>query len=547
VAGKASLLIGTRAAWPGTIAAGLVLYAVLAQPNHPDALTPASLLQLPLEWFAIVGLLLALPVRRPVTYLTRAVLTLVLTLVSLLKFADLASFTAFNRAFNPLMDLHLAEAAFRLAGGSVGWPLAILLAVLVCLLPFAIAGLLWWSTGRINRIEIGQPWRIGIGAVGVLAIALIVFDVGVSRQAWSLPIDLPGDTFTTRLALDRTTSFRALYADLAAFEAEAQNDPFAGATGLFDRLDGRDVFVIFVESYGQTAYRNPLYAPTHLARLEEAQAKLAGAGLTMRSAWLTSPVAGGQSWLAHATLASGLSIDNQARYRAMLASSRASLYHLAQDAGFRTATIMPAITLPWPEARFMGFDAIYEAADLGYQGEAFNWTTMPDQYTLSTVDRLLPEDGQSDFAMTALLSSHAPWTPVPRVVEWVDVGDGSIFDANQHTGPPGGEVWADRDLMREQYRLALDYSLEVVFDFAARHAGRDWLLVILGDHPPAQSVSEIEGQDVAIHLVGTPAALAPFDEWNFTQALIPATDAPVWPMSGFRDRFIRALSSEALP
>lgn len=115
-------MTGTRAAWPGTIAAGLVLYAVLAQPNHPDALTPASLLQLPLEWFAIVGLLLVLPVRRPVTDLTRAVLTLVLTLVSLLKFADLASFTAFNRAFNPLMDLHLAEAD-RSAGH---WPSSLL-------------------------------------------------------------------------------------------------------------------------------------------------------------------------------------------------------------------------------------------------------------------------------------------------------------------------------------------------------------------------------------------------------------------------------------
>lgn len=531
-AGIASLLI-----------AGLAIYAVLAHPNHAEAFTSAILLQPPLEWFAIVGLLVALPIGSLLTHAIRTLLVLVLTLVMVLKLADIATFTAFNRSFNPLMDPPLAEAALRLAAGSIGWPLAIVLAVGIGLTPFALAGLLWWSTGRINRFNPGRFLRLGAAGLGLVACVLVIAQIGASRQAWALPVVLPGASFSTQLALDRTATFRALYADLAAFEAEAQTDPFAGRPNLFDRLAGRDVFIIFVESYGQTALRLPLYAPTHLARLEEAEQKLASAGLGMRSAWLTSPVAGGQSWLAHATVTSGLSIDNQARYRAMLASTRPSLYDLARRAGYRTTTIMPAITLPWPEARFMGFDAIYEAADLDYHGEMFNWTTMPDQYTLSTVDRILPADETPDFAMTALLSSHAPWTPVPRVLDWDAVGDGSIFDASQHVGPPGADVWPNRDLMREQYRLALDYSLEIVFDFAARHAERDWLLVIMGDHPPAQSVSQIEGQDVPLHLVGTEAALAAFDAWGFTEGLVPDGSAPVWPMSDFRDRFIEALTS----
>jgi hypothetical protein len=525
------------------VLAGLVIYAVLAQPNHPNALTPWALFQLPLEWFVVVGLLVVLPAGRAVTYAVRAVITAALTLVSLLKCADLATFTAFNRPFNPLMDLPLAEAAFRLAGGSVGWPLAILLAVLIALLPFVLAALLWWSTGRINRIQAPLPMRWVAGAIGASAMVLAVAQLGAARQAWTLPASLPGAAFSTQLAIDRTTTFRALYADLAAFEAAAQVNPFSGQQVLFDRLDGRDVFVIFIESYGQTALRHPLFAPTHRARLQEAEGKLAAAGLSARSAWLTSPVAGGQSWLAHATLASGLSIDNQARYGAMLASSRRSLYHLAQAAGYRTTVIMPAITLPWPEARFLGFDAIYEAKDLGYRGEAFNWTTMPDQYTLSTIDRILPDDGEPDFALAGLLSSHSPWSPVPRVVDWNAVGDGAIFDQTQHVGPPGAEVWPNPELMREQYRLALDYSLEIVFDFAARHAGRDWLLVILGDHPPMQIVSQIEGTDVPVHLVGSAGALAAFDAWNFTDGLVPDESSPVWPMSSFRDRFIAALSS----
>jgi hypothetical protein len=527
----------------GLVLAGLLIFLVLVLPSHPDFLVPSALLQLPLEWVLVLALLVVVSLLKPWSGLVRLIIVLALTLLSLLKLADLASFTAFNRPFNPLMDLHLAEAAFRLAGGSVGWPLATILALGVILLPFMLAGLLWWATGRLSQWRVTAGQRSVAVLVGSVALGLIIMDVGTARKAWALPFDAPGEAFSTRLAIDRTAAVSALYADLAAFEQVAATDPFSGASGLFDRLEGRDVLVLFVESYGETSYINPLYAPTHLPTLERAEEKLASAGLSMRSAWLTSPVAGGQSWLAHATIASGLTIDNQARYRAMLASTRPSLYHLAQEAGFETATIMPAITLPWPEAQFMGFSSIYEAADLGYRGEAFNWTTMPDQYTLSAIEQLMPADAAPQFAMTALLSSHAPWTPVPKVVDWAAVGDGAIFDASQHVGPPGGEVWANRDLMREQYRLAVDYSLEIVFGFAARNVGRDWLLVILGDHPPAQSVSQIEGQDVPVHIIGSATALAAFDDWGFSQGLIPAADAPLWPMAAFRDRFIAALSS----
>ena len=46
-----------------------------------------------------------------------------------------------------------------------------------------------------------------------------------------------------------------------------------------------------------------LYGSATLARIE---GRLTGQGLHMASGWLSSPVAGGQSWLAHATLLSGL-------------------------------------------------------------------------------------------------------------------------------------------------------------------------------------------------------------------------------------------------
>ena len=39
-----------------------------------------------------------------------------------------------------------------------------------------------------------------------------------------------------------------------------------------------------------------------------------------------------------------------------LSSPRRTLLHLAQDAGWQTAAVMPAITLAWPEAQYFGYD-----------------------------------------------------------------------------------------------------------------------------------------------------------------------------------------------
>ena len=58
---------------------------------------------------------------------------------------------------------------------------------------------------------------------------------------------------------------------------------------------------------------------------------------------------GGGSWLAHATLLSGLWIDNQQRYRNLTSSDRLTLSGAFQQAGWRTVGVMPGNTRAWPE------------------------------------------------------------------------------------------------------------------------------------------------------------------------------------------------------
>jgi hypothetical protein len=123
------------------------------------------------------------------------------------------------------------------------------------------------------------------------------------------------------------------------------------------------------------------------------------------------------------------------------------------------------------------------------------------------------------------------------------VGDGTIFDQWANSGDTPAEVWSDQNRVRDQYRLAIDYTLKVSFDYVARTADADRLVIILGDHPPAAFVSQIESRDVPIHMIGSPETIAAIEDFGWTDGLIPVSTTPVWPMAAFRDRFIGAYSN----
>jgi hypothetical protein len=100
--------------------------------------------------------------------------------------------------------------------------------------------------------------------------------------------------------------------------------------------------------------------------------------------------------------------------------------------------------------------------------------------------------------------------------------------------------------VRTQFAASIDYALETVGSFAARRAGEGTLMVVLGDHEPATFVSEMEESfDVPVHLIGSPDLVAHAAAWGWTPGLLPAPDAPVWPMAAFRDRFLAAFTPGA--
>lgn len=535
------------ASFAGLVISAAILYFVLALPNHPAALAWDILLVFPLELPVILITLAVLPVQSRLASVIRWAVVAFLALVSLFKLADFSTFSTYNRGFNPLVDMHLIPAAWNLATGSVGVVLAALAVVALVVLFAGLVWAMWWATGQFTRLEPPVILR-QVGAIAVVPCAVLAAaEIGNAMRAWVLPFDVPGAAFTTRVAVERVDMLSETVVRLRNFRAAAQDDPFADAAPLLDRIGARDVFLTYIESYGGASLTNPRYAPTHLATLERIEADLGRRGLAMRSGWLEAPIIGGQSWLSHATLAKGLWIPDHRTYGAALVSGRKSLFHLAQENGFETVAVMPAITLDWPESEFMGFDRVFAAKDLGYRGLPFNWVTMPDQFTLAAVDRLVrtPSDGAARrpvFAQVALISSHAPWTPVPDLVAWQDIGDGAIFNAVAQSGDPPEVVWRDRDRVRDQFRQAVDYSLRTVGDYAARLADDPPLMIVLGDHPPALFVSEDEAMTVPVHVIGPPDLVDRFAGWGWREGMVPDAATPPMRMDRFRNRFLSTFS-----
>jgi hypothetical protein len=290
--------------------------------------------------------------------------------------------------------------------------------------------------------------------------------------------------------------------------------------------------------------QDPRYAPQVDAALADGTTKLAAAGYSARSGWLTSPVAGGGSWLAHATFGSGLWIDNQQRDSSLTSSDRLTLTSAFEQAKWKTVGVMPGNSAAWPESTFYGIDKVYDADNLGYKGLNFSWSPMPDQYALKEFSKReysVPKRGPL-MAEVVLTSSHVPWTPVPKLKDWEDVGDGTEYDAAVKATDGPDEVWQDPERVRNGYRDSIVYSLNTLVSWVEKYGDDDLVLVFLGDHQPTPNITGSgAGRDVPITIVAhDPKVLDRIASWGWSDGLKPAPQAPVWKMDAFRDKFFTA-------
>jgi hypothetical protein len=130
-------------------------------------------------------------------------------------------------------------------------------------------------------------------------------------------------------------------------------------------------------------------------------------------------------------------------------------------------------------------------------------------------------------------------------VPWDQVGDGTIFDPMPALGVSAQEALSDSDTLRRQYGQSVEYSLETLISWVVGLQDEDLVLVMLGDHQPAPTVSGPgANRRVPISLVASdPAVVDRTASWGWQDGLLPSPTAPVWRMDAFRDRFLNAFTS----
>ncbi|MFD0390045.1 hypothetical protein ACFQ4K_23275 [Tistrella bauzanensis] len=94
----------------------------------------------------------------------------------------------------------------------------------------------------------------------------------------------------------------------------------------------------------------------------------------------------------------------------------------------------------------------------------------------------------------------------------------------------------------------MDYTLALVGRWATERMPKDALLIVVGDHQPPLVTPAGAPRSVPIHVISRDRSLIrAFMAEGMTPGLMLAADAPVRPMSDWRDLMIRATREAPQP
>jgi phosphatidylglycerophosphate synthase len=540
-----SRVVAERVAAVLTILAALVAWAALVAPDQPSRLTPSAFMRVPVEGLVVIALALVLPAtaRRLLAWIVGPALGLVV----IVKILNFGFFATFDRPFDPVGDWSytgIGVETLRESIGGTGANLAVVGAVVLCVGVFVLMTLAMLRLTRVAAVH--RRWSLqAVAALGVVWVLCWVLGAQLVSGAPVASASAAG------LAVDEVRAVQAGLEDNAVFADEIVRDRFRNTPGdqLLTGLRGKDVILAFVESYGKVAIQDSSLAPRIDAALDKGTKRLETAGFSSRSAFLTSSTFGGASWLAHSTMHSGLWVNSQRRYYQLVKTDRFTLSRAFKRAGWRTVDDVPSNNRDWSQgSSFYRYDKIYDRRNVGYRGPRFAYASMPDQYVLAALHRLelAKHNRRHVFAEVDLVSSHAPWTRIPRLIDWADVGDGSIFNRIPVDQANKSELWSDAARVRAAYGRSIEYTLNALFSFVQHYGDDDLVLVVLGDHQPWTIVSgQSPSHDVPISVIAhDPAVLDQIAGWGWGDGMRPGPQAPVWPMNAFRDRFLSAFGSQ---
>jgi hypothetical protein len=452
------------------------------------------------------------------------------------RFADTLVAAFFHRPLNLGADLLLLPDLCRLLTATVapvrllGWALLAVAAVL---------GAAMLIAGALRKLQRGRPTPCEAVLLAAL-MTLLHTGAGRGSSGTTAPPILPRLVAELDALCQADQSRLRQQAQLAAIGRRVARFPRP-----LDGLEGVDVLVLFVESYGSCILDEPRFAPlaSHLTALG---ARFSENGVYCRSRRVVAPTSGGSSWHSHASVECGLPVGNERCYRRLVLAAPLTLTRLFQQAGHVTLRVMPATTRPWPREAFFGCQRLIAAQELAYAGPEYGWSPMPDQFVLDGLRReTRSSTTASRFVTVMLSSSHAAFNLLPPVVDdWDTIGDGGLY----HNLPMRtfSVIWPDLTHAGDAYAAAIAYELDILEQYVLRFAGPDQLIVILGDHPPPGPLAarSPDGRTVPVHVLSRRESLLhPFAARGYAPGMVPPPTPRDPPMASLFLALVEGFSS----
>jgi hypothetical protein len=476
------------------------------------------------------------------------VIALLALLVRLFMTADNVSHRFIFRDFRVPLDLRLVPEFFRLmydtspAKALVNYGLVFVLALIgsVLLVFFGLRGV--YSRSRRPSFR----WLV----VGYVALAGVLIAIQQNRTEYGpeLYTRQVSDRIAREVEMAKTLpqERRAIVQQIRAVTQRIgkDNGPF------LDKLNGSNVLFIFVESYGRTVFVNNTYSDVLVPRYEAMAKNLESEGFHVVSDFITSPTYGGFSWFAHSTLNSGVKVISHLHSQLLDDRRPRGFADYFRDAGYQPILVMPGTTRPWPGMDdYYGFRQHYFSWEFGYQGPRYGWPTMADQFVLYHIQKTEIERATKPlFIQYALVSSHAPFSDLPRYVEdWESLGDGSIL---KRSGRDRFKVtWGLSGDVVNAYNAAVTYEMKVIEGFLTNYVHDDSLVIFVGDHQPHQLVTGPNNLtwSVPIHIAcRNPELVAPFLRRGYIPGMVPTQPLPHVGMERFMEEFLADFSTKPL-
>ncbi len=449
---------------------------------------------------------------------TRAqwVMSFLLLLFVLARYVDVTAPALFGRRIDLYWDTQHIPAIAAMVTESWSLFSVVILLMAVAAIFTALLLLIRTALGALCRAMTYPAFQKT--AIGAGALLLAIYGIGMNSDALN---------WERRFAIPITPVYFEQASEIAARAqgTEVERPHATPALRPTAELGGRDVFVIFLESYGRIALEDEAYSSETRAMLAGIETQLSAQGWQSRSAYLTAPTVGGASWLSHASLLSGRAIDNHDSYEAFLHSDDETLVDRFRKAGYRSVLLAPGIRGAWPAGLALRFDRIAAAKDVAYEGQGFGWWYIPDQYSLDWLARAEIDVPwrQPLFAMFPTIMSHFPFGPAPPYLkDWAALSTPYPYDekAVAHTVALGDAFSGDA---QDAYLRVMLYNLETLGGFVSERAPDDAIIIAIGDHqPPAAISGEDAAWDIPMHVFARDTdILGSFERSGFTDGTLP--------------------------